>query len=76
MAGSGQADRYLDALVRVLVDEHGYAAVVKAAQKAAGDNAPTPPCRPRTISHTEAVRRAAALVPPDELARYKARRGK
>lgn len=40
----------------------------------AEDNAVRPPRRRRTIGDVDAARKAAALVPPDELARERARR--
>ena len=66
----------LTALIRVLVSEYGAAAVVREAEAQAGNNAPKPPRKRRTVSHGEAAKRAADLAPPDDLARARARRGR
>lgn len=69
-------DRIARSLVRLLVEEHGAAVVVRWVEEASPDNAPRPPKKRRSISHAEAAKRARDLAPPDELARMRARRGK
>ncbi len=55
-------------LIRLLLQEHGYAAVVQLVEEEAGDNRPKRRPR-RVLSHRERAERAAA-----ELVRERARR--
>lgn len=68
-------DALLRRLAAILVEELGPAAAARLVQEEGGpDNGVRPLRRRRTIGDVEAARRAAALVPADDLARERARR--
>ena len=70
-------DDWAREIARLLLRRVGYAAAAQVLEEEAGENGPTPsPRRRRTIGHGEALRRARELLPPDDLTRARAKRGR